>query len=133
MTRGITVGVFDIFHLGHLNMLRNAKKQCDYLIVAVHDDKLNIKGVEFAYTLEERIDIVNSIKYVDEVISYERVDELLPKIDFDIFLHGPDQEHQFFQKAFKWCENNDKRYNTIARTDGISSSKFREVLGKKDI
>lgn len=129
----ITVGVFDFFHIGHLNLLEAAKKQGDYLIVAVHDDKLNIKGVEFLYSLEERMRFVRSIKCVDEVISYERIDTLLPTIDFDIFAHGPDQNHKYFQQAFEWCKENKKMLITLDRTTGISSTKLREFLKNYDI
>jgi glycerol-3-phosphate cytidylyltransferase len=133
MIKGITVGVFDIFHLGHLRMLKNAKKNCDYLTVAVHDDVLNIKKVNFLYTLQERMEIVKSIKYVDEVISYERVDELLKNIDFDIFLYGPDQNHEFFQRALDFCKNNAKKHKVIPRTKGISSTQLRDMIEKTDI
>lgn len=124
----LTVGVFDFFHLGHLNVLENAKKQGDYLIVAVHDDKLKSKGIDFLYTLEERMRFVGDIKLVDEVISYESVDQLVQKIDFDVFAHGPDQNHEYFQKAFQWCENNHKELVTLERTKGISSTILRRVL-----
>ena len=129
----VTVGVFDFFHLGHLNVLEAAKKHGDYLIVAVHDDKLNTKGVEFLYSLEERMRFVESIKCVDEVITYERVDLLLPKIDFDVFAYGPDQNHQYFQKAFEWCEQNNKEMVMLQRTEGISSTRIREIINKKEV
>src|SRR5690606_24200475 len=109
------------FHLGHLNVLEAAKSHGDYLIVAVHDDKLNIKGVEFLYSLEERMRLVSSIKFVDRVIPYERVDLLVQEIDFDVFAHGEDQNHQYFQKAFEWCKNNNKQTVVLERTEGISS------------
>lgn len=129
----VTVGVFDFFHLGHLNVLEAAKKQGEYLIVAVHDDKLNTKGVEFLYSLEERMRFVESIKCVDEVIPYERVDLLLPVIDFDVFAYGPDQNHKYFQKAFQWCEKNNKEKVKLQRTDGISSTRIREIVNKKEV
>jgi len=129
----VTVGVFDFFHLGHLNVLEAAKKHGDYLIVAVHDDKLNTKGVEFLYSLEERMRFVESIKCVDEVIPYERVDLLLPKIDFDVFAFGPDQNHQYFQKAFEWCKQNNKEMVMLQRTEGISSTRIREIINKKEV
>lgn len=129
----ITVGVFDFFHLGHLNMLESAKQAGDYLIVAVHDDKLNIKGVDFLYSLEERIRIIRALSIVDEVIPYERVDTLLLSIEFDVFAHGPDQNHKYFQKAFEWCEKNGKETVTLKRTEGISSTKLREILKNRDI
>ncbi|SFT01626.1 Glycerol-3-phosphate cytidylyltransferase [Porphyromonadaceae bacterium NLAE-zl-C104] len=133
MKKVITVGVFDFFHLGHLNVLEAAKKYGDYLIVAVHDDKENTKGVEFLYSLEERMRFVGSIKFVDEVIPYERVDTLLEAIDFDIFVFGPDQNHKYFQKAFEWCRKNKKELIMLERTEGISSTRLREVISKKEI
>lgn len=129
----LTVGVFDFFHLGHLNVLEAAKKLGDYLIVAVHDDKLNIKGVEFLYSLEDRMRIIDSLKCVDEVISYERVDTLLKKTKFDIFAYGPDQNHQYFQKAFEWCRQNNKELVMLNRTEGISSTRIREIISKKEV
>lgn len=128
----LTVGVFDFFHIGHLNVLESAKEQGDYLIVAVHDDKLNIKEIKFLYTLEERMRIVNSLRFVDEVISYERVDILVENVDFDIFVHGPDQDHQYFQKAFEWCAKNNKQVIKLKRTEGISSTKLRDILNNKE-
>lgn len=133
MKKVITVGVFDFFHLGHLNVLEAAKKHGDYLIVAVHDDKLNIKGVEFLYDLEERMRFVGSIKFVDEVIPYERVDTLLESIDFDTFVYGPDQNHEYFQKAFEWCRKNKKDLVMLKRTAGISSTRLRNIINKKEI
>jgi len=133
MIKGITVGVFDIFHLGHLNMIRNAKANCDHLTVAVHDDKLNSKGIEFLYSLTQRMEIVESIKFVDTVVAYERVDLLLEQSNFDIFLYGPDQNHQYFQRAFDYCDRNNKDMKMLQRTDGISSTIFRKVLEKKNV
>lgn len=133
MKKVITVGVFDFFHLGHLNVLEAAKEYGDYLIVAVHDDKKNTKGVEFLYSLEERMRFVGSIKFVDEVIPYERVDTLLEVIDFDIFVYGPDQNHKYFQEAFKWCRKNKKELVMLKRTEGISSTRLREIISKKEI
>lgn len=129
----VTVGVFDFFHLGHLNVLEAAKEHGDYLIVAVHDDKLNTKGVDFLYNLKERMRFVESIKCVDEVIPYERVDTLLPTIEFDVFAYGPDQNHDFFQKAFDWCRKNNKEMVMLQRTEGISSTRIRKIINKKEI
>jgi|SRR6218665_1370144 len=133
MKKGITFGVFDVFHLGHLNMLKNARKYCDYLTVAVHDDKLNTKGVKFLYTLEQRMEIIDSIRFVDCVVSYERVDMTLSKTDFDIFLYGPDQCHEFFKKAFKYCDEMKRERQILERTKGISSNLFRAIVDSKQI
>lgn len=114
-------------------MIKKARENCDYLIVAVHDDKLQSKGVDFAYTLEQRMEMVGSLKFVDEVIPYERVDLLLEKVDFDVFIHGPDQAHQYFQKAFEYCRNHQKGIKQLERTQGISSTMLRSVLNKKEV
>jgi len=128
MIKAVTVGVFDLFHLGHLRLLKRAKEYSDYLIVAVHNDKLKIKQVDFVYSLEERIEMIEAIKYVDEVMSYERVDLLLPTIEFDIFIYGPDQNHQYFKKAIKWCKEHNKKILCVTRTENISSTKIRDIL-----
>lgn len=133
MKKVLTVGVFDFFHLGHLNILEQAKKQGDYLIVAVHDDEKNSKGVEFLYSLEQRMYMVGALKCVNEVVSYKRVDLAVKKIKPDIFVYGPDQEHKYFQEAFLWCQNNNIKMVKILRTKGISSSKIRAILKDKEV
>lgn len=67
---GYTQGTFDMFHIGHLNLLKNAKARCDYLVVGVNSDELvkSYKGKDVIVPLDERMAIVKSIRYVDEVI-----------------------------------------------------------------
>lgn len=133
MKKVLTVGVFDFFHLGHLNLLEQAKEYGDYVIVAVHDDKLNTKGVDFLYSLEDRMRFIGNLKFVDKVISYERIDLLMEQVDFDIFMHGPDQDHQYFQDAFEWCKVNDRELVVSKRTKGISSTRLRNFLKHYEI
>jgi len=91
---GYAAGAFDLFHIGHLNLLRHAKAHCDYLIAGVVSDELLVqsKGRSPVIPLAERLEIVRNIRYVDEAIA-----ETLPrKIDtwrshpFDVFFKGDD-------------------------------------------
>ncbi len=91
---GFTAGTFDMFHIGHLNLIKNAKARCDYLIVGVNSDELvrEYKNKVAIISLSERMEIVRSLKYVDEVM---RIDSLDKKISwkekhYDILFIGDD-------------------------------------------
>lgn len=133
MKKVLTVGVFDLLHIGHLNLFRKAKEYGNFLIVAVHNDTQKSKNIEFIYTLDERINFVSALKIVDETIVYERVDKLVSTVDFDVFVYGEDQNHEYFQKAFQWCRDNNKELIMLERTKGISSSLIRRILEKKEV
>lgn len=124
----LTFGVYDMLHIGHINLFKRAKELGDRLIVAVQDGEIVKKykpAAEVQYTTEERIFMVESIKYVDEVISYEDVDKDIKNINFDIFAKGPDQIHEGFVRAVEWCDNNGKEVVIIPRTEDISSTLLR--------
>ena len=74
---GFTAGVFDMFHIGHLNLLKNAAARCDYLIVGVNSDELvqSYKDKKTIVPLMERMEIIRQIKYVDEVIRIDSLDK----------------------------------------------------------
>jgi cytidyltransferase-like protein len=77
MTIGYTTGVYDLFHIGHLNLLKNAKGMCDKLIVGVTVDELvTYKGKRAMIPFEDRIEIVRSIKYVDAAVLQYDMDKL---------------------------------------------------------
>ena len=84
---GYTQGTYDMFHIGHLNLIKNAKRRCDYLIVGVNSDELveSYKHKRPIIPLEERAEIVRAIKYVDEVIITDTLDKMQVwnKIRFD--------------------------------------------------
>ena len=134
MKRVITFGVYDMLHIGHINLFRRAKELGDYLIVAVQDGDFILKykpGTNMIYTTEERVYMVSSIKYVDEVIVYRDVDKDITTVDFDVFAKGQDQLHSGFQKAVEWCRQNGKDVVVIPRTEGISSTLLRNYSKTK--
>lgn len=124
----LTFGVYDVLHLGHVLLFNRARELGDRLIVAVQAGEVVKKykpEVNPIYTTEERMFMVSSIKYVDEVILYNDVETDIKKIDFDVFAKGPDQIHSGFQNAVKWCKINGKDVVVIPRTEGISSTIIR--------
>ena len=130
----LTFGVYDMLHIGHILLFKRAKELGDELIVAVQDSDVILKykpGTKMIYTTEERLFMVSTIKYVDRVVTYKDVDKDIMNIDFDIFAKGPDQVHEGFQRAIKWCEQNGKEVVVIPRTEGISSSLLREYSKTK--
>ena len=93
MIIGYTTGVFDLFHVGHLNMLKNAKSMCDKLIVGVTtDDLVSYKNKRAVIPHDERMEIVRNIKCVDAVIPQETMDkfEAWKKLKFDVMFVGDD-------------------------------------------
>ena len=127
----LTVGVYDMLHIGHILLFKRAKELGDKLIVAVQDSDVILKykpGTKMVYTTEERMYMVSSIRYVDEVIVYRDVDIDIQDMEFDIFAKGPDQIHKGFQRAVRWCEDNGKEVVVIPRTEGISSTMLREYM-----
>ena len=94
MIKGYTTGVFDLFHIGHLNILRNAKEMCDYLIVGVSTDELvkEYKGKAPIIPYNERMAIVEAIKYVDETVPQDTLDKCRAQesIGFSILFQGDD-------------------------------------------
>ena len=134
MIVGYTTGVFDLFHIGHLNLLKNAKAMCDRLIVGVTTDELvAYKNKKAVIPFEERLEIVRSIKYVDAAIAQDSMDKLLmwEKLKFDIVFVGDD-----WYQTEKWVEYECKFKNVGVKvvyfpyTKGISSSLLNDVLVK---
>ena len=126
MKKVITYGTFDLFHVGHLNILKRAKELGDYLVVAVSSDAFNaIKGKKCIIPDYERMEIVRAIKYVDEVIvedSWNQKIDDVKKHNIDIFVMGDDWEGKFdFLKDY--CE-----VVYLPRTPNISSTMIKTQL-----
>lgn len=131
MKRVLTVGVFDLLHIGHIELFRKAKACGDYLIVAVQksDSVLKYKPQStLVYSTEERSYMVKSICYVDDVVEYDGVDEIVETVDFDVFVKGPDQAHDGFRRAVEYCQSHGIEVVELPRTDGISTSELKQLI-----
>ena len=136
MIIGYTTGVFDLFHIGHLNMLKNAKSLCDKLIVGVTTDELlvNYKKKKSVIPFEERIEIVRDIKWVDAAIAQKNMDKYgaWEKLKFDIMFVGDD-----WYNTEKWKKIEEKFKKVGVRilyfpyTKGTSSTLINEILVKE--
>ena len=130
---GYTTGVFDMFHIGHLNILRRAKEQCETLIVGVTTDDLcyNRKHKYPIINEKDRMAIVESIKYVDKVIPQCDMEKIRPVVEFgaDVVFVGSD-----WKGTDAW-NNYEREFSKVGcsvvyldHTDGISSSILRDKL-----
>lgn len=131
--RVLTVGVFDLIHKGHVELYRRAKGLGDCLIVAVQDSSYVLKfkpDAKLLNSTDERKYMIKSIRYVDEVVTYNTVDEIVRKVDFDVLVTGPDQTHEGFLRAIAWCEDHGKEHIVLGRTEGVSSSTLKERIKK---
>lgn len=134
MKKVLTVGVYDMLHIGHVLLFMRAKDLGDELIVAVQDGDTVLKykpDTKMIYSTEERLYMVSSVKYVDHVVTYKDIDRDIQNIDFDVFVKGPDQSHDGFKRAVEWCKNHGKEVVVIPRTEGISSTLLREYAMNK--
>lgn len=132
MTKIITAGVFDYFHLGHLRLFKQCKQHGDYLIVAVQDEKWVKKfkpDAKLLYTTEERVEMLRALKIVDKVVVYERFDpEFLQTADFDVLALGEDHRGGRFEEVELWCKTHGKKVVRLKRTEGICSSAIKNSL-----
>ena len=100
---GYTTGVFDLFHVGHLNVLKRAKRMCNELIVGVTTDELvyERKNKYPVISFTERVEIVKAIRYVDEIVVQDSMDKILAweKLKFNIMFVGDD-----WKDTEKWNE-----------------------------
>ncbi len=134
---GYTTGVYDMFHIGHLNILKRAKEQCEYLIVGVTTDQLCFERKKKYPIINEmeRVAIVESIKYVDQVVLQQDMDKIaaVKKYHADVVFVGSDwkgtEAWNKYEKDF-WAEGCSVVY--LDHTNGISSTILRERLNKNE-
>lgn len=132
MIIGYTAGVYDLFHVGHVNLLRNAKGLCDRLVVGVTIDELvKYKGKEALIPYEDRAEIIRSCKYVDAVVPQENMDkvEMCKKLGASYLFVGDD-----WYGTDKWDEYENELNDIGCKviyfpyTKHVSSTKLRNEL-----
>lgn len=136
MVIGYTTGVYDMFHIGHLNILRRAKEQCDYLVVGVSTDELvqKVKNKTPIIPFADRCEIVGAIKYVDKVVPQFDKNKMAAweKYHFSKMFVGSDwkgtEAWNRFEEEFKPLG---VEIVYLDHTDGISSTILREIINGK--
>lgn len=134
MSKILTFGVYDYFHLGHLRLFKQCKKYGDYLIVAVQDGDYIKKykpDAKVLYTTAERVEMLEALKIVDKVVVYESVEpKFLESVDFDILALGEDHRGGRFDVVEQWCKEHGKKVVRLKRTEGICSSDIKNSVSK---
>ena len=130
---GFTSGVFDMFHIGHLNILRRAKEQCDYLIVGVSTDEIvqSYKNKTPIIPFEQRMAIIEALRCVDEVVPQTTMDKLeMWKLKhFDIMFHGDEWKGtDLYNRYEEEFSKVGVKIIYLPHTDGISSTMLREKI-----
>lgn len=130
---GYTTGVFDMFHIGHLNILRNAKELCDYLIVGVSTDELvqQYKGKTPIIGFEERMAIVEAIRYVDKVVPQVTMNKMdaWQQLHFDVLFHGSDWKgSDMYNRVVAEFEKVGVDVVFLPHTSGVSSTMLADIL-----
>ena len=132
---GYTTGVYDMFHIGHLNIIKRAKEQCDYLIVGVSTDELveEYKHKTPVIPFQDRVEIIKALKYVDEVVPQVTMNKLdaWEKYKFNVIFHGDDWKNtSLYNEIEERLKKVGVEFVYFPYTKGISSSMLREEKGK---
>ena len=130
---GYTTGVFDLFHIGHLNILRRAKELCDCLIVGVSTDECvrAYKHKTPVIPFEQRLEIVQAIRYVDQVVPQTSMDkmEAWKELKFEVLFHGSDwQNSEMYNKLTQEFASVGVEVVFFPHTEGISSSDISKKM-----
>lgn len=133
---GYTTGVFDMFHIGHLNIIRRAKEQCEFLIVGVSTDEVvnDYKHHLPVIPYEQRSAIVAACRYVDRVVPQVSMDKFAAweELKFDVMFHGSEwQGTELYNEYERRFGEVGVKVVYLPHTDGISSTMLRERNGKK--
>ena len=136
MKRVLTFGVFDFYHLGHLRLFKQIRQSVGepcHLLVAVQNGDYILSqkpDAKILYSTEERIEMLEANRFIDEVIVYDRVDGFIGRAKFDVFARAPEHTSPSIKKFEKWAIDNNKEVIITHRTEGISSSAIKNNITK---
>lgn len=133
MIVGYTTGVFDLFHIGHLNIITKAKEVCDYLIVGVSTDELVVsyKGKKPIVPFHDRKDIISALSVVDKVVAQNSMDKLAAweKLKYNKYIHGNDwQNSELYNKLEMELKNVGVEICYFHYTEGVSTSNLKKII-----
>ncbi len=131
----ITFGVFDLLHFGHFELFRRIREivgDAGKVYIMLQIDEMISKykpGCTNVYDFATRQKMIETLRTVDKAIPYDVVGvEAIQDIEFDILVVGPEHTNERFQRLFKWCKENGKMVVTLPRTEGVSTTKLKEIL-----
>lgn len=131
----ITFGVFDLLHFGHFELFRKIRDMVGphgkvYVMLQIDEMIEKYKpGCKSVYDFETRRKMIETLRTVDKAIPYDAVGiDAVRDVGFDILVVGPEHTNDRFQRLFKWCAENGKDVVTLPRTEGISTTRLKEII-----
>ena len=134
----ITFGVFDLLHFGHFELFRRIRELVGengkvYVMLQIDESIAKYKpGCRSVYDFDTRRKMIETLRTVDKAIAYDAVGvEAVKDVPFDVLVVGPEHTNERFQRLFEWCAANGKDVVMLPRTEGISTSRLKEII--KDV
>ena len=131
----ITFGVFDLLHFGHFELFRRIRELVGptgkvYVLLQIDEMVEKYKpGYKNVYDFATRQKMIETLRSVDKAIPYDVVGvEAVKGLDFNLLVVGPEHTNERFQKLFKWCTENGKEVVILPRTEGISTTRLKEII-----
>ena len=131
----ITFGVFDLLHFGHFELFRRIRELVGpegkvYVMLQIDEMIAKYKpGCKSVYDFKTRKAMIDTLRTVTEAIPYDVVGSAaVEDIPFDVLVVGPEHTNERFQRLFAWCKEHGKDVVTLPRTDGISTTKLKEII-----
>ena len=135
---GKTAITFDLLHFGHFELFRRIRELVGgngkvYVMLQIDESIAKFKpGCRSVYDFDTRRKMIETLRTVDKAIAYDAVGvDAVKDVPFDVLVVGPEHTNERFQRLFEWCAANGKDVVTLPRTEGISTSRLKEII--KDV